>query len=412
MLTVDEALRKVLDRAETLPPSMVPVRQALGLVLAEDVTSDVDSPPHDKSIVDGYAIVADDLARGLTEFDVIEEVTAGSVPTRTLAPGQATRIMTGAPVPSGATAVVMVERTEVVRTGPMPLGRVRITERQATSGQNIMPRAASLTRGAVVVRRGCEIRPIEIGLLSEVGRSEVSAYARPSIAVLPTGNEVVSVAEVPGPGQIRNSNGPMLLAAAQRAGATTFDLGVGRDNKESLQRLVARGLRCDVLVVSGGVSAGLLDLVPEVLADAGVAQVFHKISLKPGKPLWFGTLAGSQAPGGGNKKLVFGLPGNPVSSLVCFELFVRPAIGRLAGRMDAGLRRLPARLAAEYVHRGDRPTYHPARLEGREPAAVVEPLAWRGSGDLASLASANALAHFPSGDRTFAAGEIVEALVL
>src|SRR6185295_1563665 len=166
MLTVDEALQKVIEHAHVRPPSPVAVRQALGLVLAEDVTSDVDSPPHDKSIVDGFAIVVEDLARGVTQFDIVEEVMAGGVPSRAIASGQATRIMTGAPVPAGATAVVMVERTQPAPGGATPLGKVAIDEPNATPGQNIMRRAASLAAGAVVLRRGSEIRPIEIGLLS------------------------------------------------------------------------------------------------------------------------------------------------------------------------------------------------------------------------------------------------------
>jgi molybdopterin molybdotransferase len=184
-------------------------------------------------------------------------------------------------------------------------------------------------------------------------------------------------------------------------------LGIARDDKGQLRELIARGLESDVLVISGGVSAGVLDLVPGVLAELGVEQVFHKVNLKPGKPLWFGVLAGASG-----ERLVFGLPGNPVSSYVCFELFVRPAVGRLAARGETGLAEVAAELSVAHVHRGDRPTFHPARLSATPGRARIEPLRWQGSGDLRTLAEANALACFPAGDREYRAGETVRALKL
>jgi molybdopterin molybdotransferase len=193
---------------------------------------------------------------------------------------------------------------------------------------------------------------------------------------------------------------------AHAAGATSIDLGIARDEPELLRSKMATGLEADVLVISGGVSAGVLDLVPGVLESLGVAPVFHKIRLKPGKPLWFGVLAAD-----GGDKLVFGLPGNPVSSLVGFELFVRPAIAKLAGRSHAA-DETTAILASEFAHRGDRPTYHPAELRFEAGQAVVEPLKWKGSGDLRTLAGANALACFPSGDERHAAGETIRVLRL
>jgi molybdopterin molybdotransferase len=397
MIEVAEALDRVLAGARQKSPVKLTLADALDLMLAEDVASDVDSPPHDKALMDGYAVIAADLAGGEAELDVLEEVTAGAVPTRAVHAGAATRIMTGAPLPNGADAVVMVEQTESLAGS-----RVRIAAPKVALGQNIMRRAASLRKGAVVLRAGQRLRPIEIGLLAEVGRAEALVIPRPEAAVLSTGNELVPPEVVPAAGQIRNSNGPMLCAQVERAGGRAVNLGIGRDDEVELRRLVSQGLKRDVLVLSGGVSAGVLDLVPRVLAAEGVEQVFHKVNLKPGKPVWFGVRED-----GGQRTLVFGLPGNPVSSLVCFELFVRPALDALAGRSATEPAPRTARLTREHQQRGDRPTYWPAATERRNGELFVTPLDWRGSGDLCTLASADCLIHFPPGDRQYTAGDEV-----
>lgn len=411
MLTVDEALSLVLSAAVPRPAVELGLDDTLGLVLAGDIPSDVDSPPHDKSIVDGYAVRSEDLARGPAQLAVVEEIMAGQVPARRLERGEAARIMTGAPLPSGADAVVMVERTEALGGGPHALGDVRIGQSQIAPGLNVMQRGASMHAGETVLRAGDVLRPGEIGLLAEAGHTRVRVIPRPSIAVVSTGNELVAVEQIPGPGQIRNSNGPMLLAAVRAAGGEPRNMGIARDEPEVLRRAISSGLEADVLVLSGGVSAGVLDLVPGVLKELGVRQVFHKVQLKPGKPLWFGTLAG---PAG--QRLVFGLPGNPVSSFVCFELFVRPAITRLSGREFNGHSFVKARLAKPHVQRGDRPTFHPARWQaaagGDSGLPTIEPLPWQGSGDLRGLVAANALAYFPPGDRQFQTGEVIETLPL
>jgi molybdopterin molybdotransferase len=302
-------------------------------------------------------------------------------------------------MPRGADAVVMVEQTQTSAQ------RVRIAQPSVRVGQNIMRRATSLERGQTVLQAGKLLRPCEIGLLAEVGRKVVEVIPMPRVGVLGTGNELVEHAESPAAGQIRNSNGPMLAALAESAGALPTDLGIARDNPEDLERLIGTALATQqVVVISGGVSAGVLDLVPGTLAVLGVEQVFHKVSLKPGKPLWFGEKRRAT----GQSVLVFGLPGNPVSSLVCFELFVRPAIQKMRGLAPTGLKRVSARLDSDHQQRGDRPTYWPAVLEGEK----VKPLSWKGSGDLRTLTDANCLAFFPAGEKLWSAGEGVEAILL
>lgn len=401
MISIEEALALIAPHARPLRPLSLSIADALDCVLAEEVASDVDSPPHDKSIVDGYAVRAADFAPG-RELTVVEEVMAGAVPQRTVIAGSATRIMTGAPLPEGADGVVMVEQTEAV-ADQSPLGKVVLRTDRVTSGQNIMRRASSMSRGETVLSAGHRLRPLEIGLLAEVGRTEVRVVRQPSVAVLSTGNELVPPCQAPSAGQIRNSNGAMLFACVQQAGAKAIELGIGRDDHDALTQLMSEGLTHDVLLVSGGVSAGVLDLVPGVLAELGVRQVFHKVAVKPGKPIWFGVLENGE-----ETKLVFGLPGNPVSSLVCFELFVRPALAALSGRGFGARPTVSARLASSFEQRGERVTYFPATVTEDGDVRSAEPLPWKGSGDLRSLASANGLIRFPAGTRRFEPGETVE----
>jgi molybdopterin molybdotransferase len=405
MLSVEEALALILKEMEIPPPRDVPIGEALGLPLDENITSDIDSPPHDKSIVDGYAIVAASVAGPQTELAVIEEVTAGQVPTRRVEAGTATKIMTGAPLPDGADAVVMVEKTVAADAGPQP--RVRILESPLKPGQNIVRRGTSMRRGDEVLAADMHrrLRPIEIGLMAEVGRFSVQVL-QPQAAILATGNEIVPAHEIPGPGQIRNSNGPMLGALARVAGAAAVDLGIARDEAADLKSKIEEGLKSDLLILSGGVSAGVLDLVPQALADCGVREIFHKVNVKPGKPLWFGV-----KDHGDRRTLVFGLPGNPVSTLVCFELFVRPAILKLAGHKECVQQPVQATLTKGHATRGERATYWPSWLaESADGTRQVTPLAWQGSGDLRTLADANALAIFPPGDRHYESGSSVAVL--
>jgi molybdopterin molybdotransferase len=403
LLTVDEALRAVLERAAPLPPRPRSLERARGCVLAEDVAADLDLPPFDKALVDGYAVRAGDVEACGGRLRLGEEILAGRTPTRPLGPGEAASLMTGAPLPEGADAVVMVERTR--RDG----ADVLLDEPACRPGQNRLPRAREMRAGDVVLTRGERLHAVRLGLLASVGRSSVSVVPPPRVAVVSTGDELVEPDQVPGPGQIRNSNAAMLQAMAEAAGALAETMPIARDEPEALLEILAVALAADVVLITGGVSAGKRDLVPETLARLEVARVFHKVRLKPGKPLWFGVGSprGDQ-PG----PLVFGLPGNPVSGVVGFLLFVRPVLRILAGLADAPPAPRRGALARAFRHAGDRPTYHPSRLVGTEAEPVIDPLDWAGSADLRTVAGADGFAVFPAGDHEYAPGEVVDFLDL
>jgi molybdopterin molybdotransferase len=409
MLTIDEALRSVLDEARPLSPRPLPLDRALGRELGEDVAADIDLPPFDKALVDGYAVRSGDLRGPGRRLRLGESIMAGQTPTRPLAPGEAAVVMTGAPVPEGCDAVVMHERTEPDDGG------VRIDEPEIRPGQNILPRGREMRAGEIVLTTGTVLGPAHLGVLASVGQTW-PRVVQPTISILSTGDELVDPDQVPGPGQIRNSNAVMLQALARADGANAEVMPIVADEPTELRSMLQFGLQADVLLITGGVSAGQRDLVPEALEALGVRRVFHKVRLKPGKPIWFGVGRPREAGDEGiasNEKhrpgaLVFGLPGNPVSGLVGYLLLVRPALAILSHRPPPPPP-MPARLARPFRHRGDRPTYFPARmliLPGADPPEI-ETLDWSGSADLRTVASADGFAAFPAGDRDYAPGEIV-----
>jgi len=399
MLEVAEALAAVLEHARPRRPEAVALSPVvLGRVLAMHATADRDSPPFDKSLRDGYAVRSADCAGGAAELRVVEEVPAGAVPAKAVGPGECARLFTGAPIPDGADAVVMQEDTQLVGD------RVRVTDTAVKPGQWVFPRGREMRAGDVVLPTGTALNAAAVGVLAGLGAAEVPVVPWPRVAVLSTGNELVNLADEPGPGQIRNSNGPMLVSLAVRAGAVVHDLGIARDTAGELRGRIEEGLdRTDVLMLAGGVSVGKFDLVPGVLEELGVTPHVRQVRMKPGKPLFFGTRGDA---------LVFGLPGNPVSAFVCFELFVRPALRVLAGHGEPGPRTATLPLAEPVAESNDRPTYRPARLE---PAAVgwaVRPLPWAGAPDLRGLQPADALLVLPAGESRFDPGTPVPVVLL
>jgi len=396
MLAVAEALKIVLAQCRPLPARDVPLTTALGLALAESVAADLDMPPFDKAMMDGYAVRCTDLA-GPSTLPVQAEVTAGQT-APPLAPGYAIRIMTGAPIPAGADAVIRVEDTKLA-----PENRVEIQASPPKPGQFILSRGREMRRGDAVLNDGGILRAQEIGLLTTVGRTSVKAIPPPEVSILATGDELVEASRAPGPGQLRNSNGPMLAAQAIRAGVPATDLGIARDDATALRSRINAGLQSSILLLSGGVSMGTKDLVPDVLRDLGVRPHFHQVAMKPGKPLFFGTYGDT---------LVFGLPGNPVSAFCGFELFVRPAIRKMAGHPSPESEWQEATLDEAVNHSSDRPTYHPAVIENIAGVNRVKTVPWFGSPDLRALTQANALLFLPVGRQTFPAGRTMSVLPL
>jgi molybdopterin molybdotransferase len=400
MLSVAEAQTILLADVGCGPAEIVRLSQSLGRTLRESILNPRDMPPFDKALMDGFAIRAEDFQSSSHEFRVLEMIAAGTLSESVLRAGDSVQIMTGAPLPDSANAVVPVEQSELAPDR----STVKLSGGPVPAGQNVMPRATLMRSGDTLLEPGRVLRPQEIALLAECGYDRVEVAKPPSVAILATGDELVSAGETPGPGQIVNSNAPMLAAQVELSGGIPRPLGIARDDREHLMQLVRTGLEQDFLILSGGVSAGERDLVPGVLAECGVVRKFHKVQLKPGKPIW----CGSYTNGLGKTTYVFGTPGNPVSGMVCFELFIRPVLRRYLGQTPSRIPPICVPLHKAHVARGGRPTYHPARLHWTTEGASVEAVPWKGSSDLRATTWANCLICFPAGDRAYQVGEPVD----
>ncbi len=381
MLAVDEALSIVLQNAQPLETEEINFHACVGRLLREDVVADIEMPPFPRSAVDGFAVRAVDLAHVPARFKVVGEIPAGTFPDFRVGRGEAAQIMTGAPVPDGADAVQMVEQSR------LDGDHVELFE-AVQSGQNVAPRGSEVARGDIVLRSGTRLDPPAVAVSATVGKTRLVVGKRPSASVIATGDELVHPSKLPGPGQIRNSNGFSLAAQCTQAGSSTHYLGVAKDTESSLEELIRQGLGDDLLLLSGGVSMGRFDLVEKVLEKLGVRLLFEAVALKPGKPLVFGL--------SNDGTLVFGLPGNPVSTMVTFELFVRAAIARLEGASHPVRPLLKAALGAKLANRGSRRAFLPGWVRSDENGALLAyPIATRGSGDIVAFSKANALLIVP-----------------
>jgi molybdopterin molybdotransferase len=412
MIDLADALALIEQTATPLPPRRQRLLDACGSVLAAPVVADVDSPPWDRAMMDGFALRSDDVLAaggGVVELDVVVDLAAGDVTAVEIKPGGSGRIMTGAPIPLGADAIIPVELA-IDGTGSAHAGsRVRLRDERFRAGQHIARQGAAFRRGQEVLAAGTPLAAGAIGLAAEAGATHLVAAPSVRVGILSTGSELVPPDAAPAFGQTRNSNGPMITAAVQLLGAEPIPLGIAADKPEAIRSAVAQGLAADVLVLSGGVSAGDLDLVPEIFRQCGVEKVFHKVRLKPGKPVYFGILRRDHA----SPTLVFGLPGNPASSLVCFDLFTRPAVQILAGRPREQwhLPRCRARLTAATKAAPGRPVYLPCTLVRSGNSLEATPLPWTGSSDLVGLAQANGLIALPADGGRYEPGAEVEAML-
>jgi molybdopterin molybdotransferase len=395
MLSVEEALAQILARVHPLGTERVGALAALGRILAEPVVSRRELPPWPNSSMDGYAVRAEDTRTGRAELAVVGRVTAGELPARAVAAGEAMRIFTGAPLPAGADAVVPQE--DVTGEGD----RVTIG-RRVERGAYVRPAGEDVRPGDVVVPAGQVVGAAEVGLLATLGYVRVRVFRRPRVAILSTGNELADLGAVPGPGQIPNTNTYSLMAQTLEAGAEPVSLGVAPDRLEAIVERLGAAASADALVSSAGVSVGELDLVREALERSGAELHLWKVSMRPGKPITFGSLGG---------RPVFGLPGNPVSAMVTFELFVRPALRRMLGCAEVERPRVRARALARIANPGSRRGYLRVTLTRVEDGWGARLTGDQGSGILRSMVLADGLAVVAP-DTEIPEGGDVEVVVL
>ena len=383
-------------------PELTSLLDAVGLALAEDLRADRDFPPFPRATRDGYAVRAADLHAVPAELRCIGTIRAGAAveePALVIQPGQAIEIMTGAPVPSGADAVVMVEYT-------LGVGDRVTVRRSVKPGENVVPAGAEARRGDIMVAKGSRVRHAAVAVAAAVGSSEVAVYRRPKVAVLATGDELVDINLPPGPNEIRNSNSYSLASQVNEAGGEALILPVARDERDDLALLLAKGLSYDLLLLTGGVSAGKYDIVEEVLASLGAEFFFTGVAIQPGKPAVFG-----QITRGGKTTHFFGLPGNPVSTMVTFQLFVRPVLDALGGATIEWLPFAHARLKESLTTRTGLTRFLPGRLAGAPAQPEVERVHWQGSGDLMSVVNSNCYIVVPPDRERLEAGEMVTVLL-
>lgn len=411
MISVEEALDKILSSVEVLEPEEKPLLESLGQVLAEDVYASFDVPPTDNSAMDGYAVRAQDT-QGASQANprvlrVIGEVAAGYTTDVEVTPGTAVRIMTGAPIPRGADTVVQFEHTDELerQRSQMPLNQISIL-RETPPNLNIRRAGEDIKRGSRVLVKGTVLRPSEIGVLASLGKAKVSVIQRPEVAILATGDELVEVGQQLPPGKIYNSNTFSLAAQVIKYGGIPRILGIARDSRASLAEKIKEGMDADLFLTSAGVSTGDYDVVKDVLADLGEIN-FWTVRMKPGKPLAFGTLWRK-----GKKVPHLGLPGNPVSSMITFEQFARPAILKMLGKKNLAKPTIVAISQSEVTNKDQRMVFARAVVSQRDGRYFAEITGPQGSGILTSMARANGLMVIPEDIALLQKGDMVRVQML
>lgn len=391
-LKVSEAQQIIIDAIGTMGMESVALAQSLGRVLGEDVRANRDQPPYDVSAMDGYALRSADVANSPVTLEVIEDIKAGDMPSKTVQAGQCARIMTGAPLPQGADAVLRVEDTQALSDGRVQINcSVKI-------GNDIRYRGESMRDGEVVLTAGTEIVPGVVGMLAMVKAANIKVYRPPRVAILSTGDELEGLHDAFDANKIPDANSYALMAQVQALGIQPVLLGIARDDPDELRRHLQTGLQYNVLLVSGGTSVGVHDYVRPTLEALGVQMKFWRVSMKPGHPMAFGST---------DKTFVFGLPGNPVSSMVCFEQFVLPALRRMMGYPRLHRRTVSARLTHDVKHKHSRTEFVRVTLRSEEGGYAATSTGAQGSGILPSMAKADGLLVVPASSQGLAAGEQV-----
>ncbi len=401
LTSLQEAQKTVLAAAQPLGIEKVGLLDALGRVLAEDIIAPRDNPPWDNSAMDGFAVRWEDIKQehAITKpivLQVIEDVPAGKVPTKSVGRGQAIRIMTGAPIPKGADTVMKVEETE-------PSDDTVKIFKEVARGGNIRPQGEDVKKGDCIIAKGTQIRPAEAGMLAILAKSFVPVYQRPRVAILSTGDELADLDERFDENKIVNSNSYGTAAAVQEAGGISILLGIAKDQPASLKEKIKQGLTADILVLSGGVSMGDYDFTKAVFKELGAEMHFWKLAIRPGQPLAFGKILG---------KLAFGLPGNPVSSMVTFEQLVRPAMLKMGGHRSYGRPVVRAVFQEKFSKRPDRRHFLRGILNRENDVLAVRTTGDQGSGILTSMVKANCLIDVPEEVERLNPGDMVNVQVL
>ncbi len=400
MISADQALQIVLDNVAPLGVERIPIVDAARRVLAQDINSPRDIPGFDNSAMDGYAVRAADLAKASeanpVKLTVVETVGAGKMPTRRVSAGEAARTMTGAPIAEGADAIVPVERTR--GSGAIVEFLVAVEK-----GASIRPRGEDLRLGELVMSAGKTLKPADLGMLASVNRAMVEVIRRPRVAIVATGDELVDVDQSPVGPQVVNSSAYALSGAIREAGAEAVILKVARDDAREIRERLAEAMTFDVVLSTGGVSVGQFDHVTSALDDLGMRQLFHGVAQRPGRPLKFGAVG---------YRPIFGLPGNPVSTLVCFYLYARPAILKMSGMRRVGLPRIEARCAVDIKIGKDLTEFVRVRVERDARGWLATPTGSQGSGILSSLSRADGLLVGPSTETLLKAGAQATVLLL
>ena len=404
MLTVTEARERILSHFNATSTETIPLIESANRVLGMDIHADEDYPPFDNSAMDGFAIRADDTTASSLTLNVVADIPAGSAPTVSLKSGQAARIMTGAQLPSGADSVIPVEDTDFNDRSAGTAAPKTITfSKQIHAGDNVRARGIDIQSGEIVLTQGRTLKPQDLGLLATLGYANVTVHRKARVALLSSGDELLEADAPLEPGKIRDSNSYVLAAAIVRSGAEVIRLGVAKDTRESVSHLLdkAASENADLILSSAGVSVGAFDYIKEVIEANGTMD-FWKVNMRPGKPLAFGSYRGIP---------FIGLPGNPVSAFVGFEVFVRPTLGRLNGKMDGDQLQVKVR-AAEEIESDGRESYLRARIQIQDGVRLASLTGHQGSGNLLSLVQADALLIIPAGVKCVPAGSELDAFLL